>query len=55
MEIKKNSLPERGKTVVNITKKRSVTIDKHGNIVNEADTSDKKKIAEARAKKLGFK
>ena len=48
-------MDKKPKVVVNITKKRSITIDKHGNVLDEKDMSDKSKIADARAKKLGFK
>lgn len=42
------------KVVVNITKKRSTTIDKHGKILEEKDNGSFDEIKKARAKKLGF-
>jgi hypothetical protein len=53
MEIKKNELPK-GKVTVNITKKKTTTIDKSGRVISESD-GDFEAAKEARAKKLGFK
>lgn len=56
MEVNKKQLQTKGKTTVNITKKKSVTIDKHGHILDVTDNSatSKEEIKKARAKKLGF-
>jgi hypothetical protein len=55
METKKNKLPQKGKVVVNITKKKTTTIDKNGQVIESKDLSDFDKVKEERAKKLGFK
>lgn len=48
-------MDKKPKVVVNITKKSSTTIDKNGQVISEKDMTDKGDIADARAKKLGFK
>lgn len=56
MDKKKTALGK-GQTNINITKKKTVTINRHGQILEEKESGadSKKEAQEARAKKLGFK